>query len=266
MPLITLTTDFGLRDPYVAAMKGVMLHLNPDVRLVDITHEVPPQDVMHAAFVLRQAYAMFPDHTVHVAVVDPGVGTSRRAIAVRAGDQFFVGPDNGLFSLVLPDGHFDEAVELDRPEYWRIPVPAPTFHGRDIFAPVAARLAAGFPLQALGTRISELRPLRWPLPLVDAEGVRGFVMHVDHYGNCISNILPGDIEQHREGRGLRVYVGNSSVRALHQTYADVPSGDPVLVFGSSGYLEVAVNGGNAAELLDIRRGAPVTLVYTPASV
>lgn len=264
MPLVTLTTDFGLRDPYVAAMKGVMLSLSEELRLVDITHDVPPQDVMHGAFVLREAYPFFPEGTVHLVVVDPGVGTARRAVALRTADHFFVGPDNGLFSLVLAEDQIEEAVVLDRPEYWRTPAPAATFHGRDLFAPVAARLASGFPLQAIGSPVTDLRPLRWPMPLVDAEGVRGFVIHVDRYGNCISNIQASDLAC-VEGRGVRVYAGNTSVKALHQTYAEVPSGEPVLLFGSAGLLEVAVNGGNASELLNLHRGAPVTLVYTPVT-
>ncbi len=262
MPLITLTTDFGTRDPYVAAMKGVSLSLQPDVGLIDVTHEVPAQDVMHAAFVLRQAYPFFPAGTVHVVVVDPGVGTARRAIALRAGEHLFVGPDNGVFALVLDADTLNEVVVLDRPEYWRVPQPSPTFHGRDIFMPAAAYLAAGYPLQALGTPLSDIRPLRWPLPLVDAEGVRGFVIHIDHFGNCISNIRPDDVECHRSGRPLRCYVGTTTVNALSTTYAEVPAGDPLLLYGSAGLLEVAVNGGNAAEMLDIRRGAPVTLIYT----
>ncbi len=262
MPLVTLTTDFGLRDPYVAAMKGVMLGLQPGLGFVDVTHEVPPQDVMHAAFVMREAYPFFPPGTVHLAVVDPGVGTDRHPIAVRAGDQFFVGPDNGLFALVLDEALIDERVVLDRREYWRVPEPAPTFHGRDIFAPVAAYLAAGVPLQALGSPLEALRPLRWPLPLVDGEGVRGFVIHIDRYGNCISNIRPQHVEAHRDGRGVRCYVGSTSIDAVQTTYADVPAGDPLLLYGSAGLLEVAVHGGNAAELLDVRRGAPVTLIYS----
>ncbi len=263
MSLITLTTDFGLRDPYVAAMKGVMLGIAPDVRLVDVTHQVPPQDVMHAAFVLREAYPFFPPGTIHLAVVDPGVGTARRAVAVQADGHFFVGPDNGLFALVLGEHHVEEAVVLDQPEYWRVPEPAATFHGRDVFAPVAAHLARGYPLQALGTPLPDLRPLRWPLPIVDAEGVRGLILHVDHYGNCITNVRRADVDGHRDGRGVRGYVGSAAITALRPTYAEVPSGEPVLLYGSAGLLEVAVNGGNASELLDIHRGAPITLVFTP---
>ena len=145
-PILTLTTDFGTRDAYVAAMKGVILRRCPDVRLVDVTHEVAPQEVLEAAFVLREAAPYYPAGTVHLAVVDPGVGTARRAVALRHGGHLFVGPDNGLFALLLDGACPDELVALDRPAFWRTSEPSATFHGRDVFAPVAAHLAAGRPL------------------------------------------------------------------------------------------------------------------------
>src|SRR5690606_18471821 len=167
-------------------MKGVILGIAPDARLVDVAHELAPQDVMEAAFVLQGAVPFFPPGTIHIAVVDPGVGTARRPVAVRRGSQTFVGPDNGLFALLLQDGVPDEVVVLDRPAYWRVPQPSPTFHGRDVFAPVAAHLAAGRTLADVGTPAAGLTPLHWVQPAADAQGLQGWVVHVDRFGNCIT--------------------------------------------------------------------------------
>jgi len=266
--LLTLTTDFGTQDAYVGAMKGVIAGVAPEVRTVDVTHAVAPQDVMEAAWTLREAAPFFPPGTVHLAVVDPGVGTDRRAIACRIGAHTFVGPDNGLFSLLLgPDGLGPEApeaiVELDRPAYWRTPRPARTFHGRDLFAPVAAHLAAGRALAEVGTPApaDSLVRLHWVRPRADEQGVQGWVVHVDRFGNAVTNI-PADLaEGHRKGRDLRCYAGSAILDGVRQTYAEVAAGDPVLVVGSSGHLEVAVNGGDAAALLSLPKGSPIHLVF-----
>lgn len=262
--LLTLTTDFGTRDAYVAAMKGVMLGIAPTTPLVDISHEIYPQDVMEAAFVLRGAVPFFPPGSIHVVVVDPGVGTARRPVALRKGDQWFVGPDNGLFALTLNGEPPDEAVVLDRPEYWRTETPSATFHGRDIFAPVGAHLAAGVPLHDLGAPITDLQRLHWALPIVDSQGVRGWVVHVDRFGNGITNIPQSAFEDTWHARELKCLVGSTILRAIHRTYADVAEGEPLLLFGSSGMLEIAVNGGNASDLLSIRKGASVNLVFLDA--
>ncbi|GIV58991.1 MAG: hypothetical protein KatS3mg043_0080 [Rhodothermaceae bacterium] len=258
--LLTLTTDFGTRDAYVPAMKGTVLSINPSVTMVDITHEIAPQDVMEAAFVLRGAVPYFPDGTVHLVVVDPGVGTRRRAVALRKRGHWFVGADNGLFPLLL-DGPPDEAVELNRPAFWRTPSPSDTFHGRDIFAPVAAHLTAGRTLADVGTPIETLQPLHWALPLIDEEGIQGWVVHVDRFGNCITNIPRQAFEKARNGRAIKCFVGNTILQRLHRTYGEVASGEPLVLFGSSDFLEIAVNAGNAAELLGIRKGAPVNVVF-----
>ena len=268
MPLLTLTTDFGLDDAYVAAMKGVILSLAPESRIVDVSHGVAPQDVMGAAFVLREAVPFFPPGTVHLAVVDPGVGTERRAIAARIGGQTFVGPDNGLFSLLLdpePDtgevGEPEAVVVLDRPALWRTPKPSRTFHGRDIFAPVAAHLAAGRALTDVGTPTDTLKRLHWVQPLADAQGLRGWVVHIDRFGNAVTN-LPGTLLDSRRGAGeFKCYVGSAILGHLHGTYAEVEEGEPVALVGSSGHLEIAVHGGNAAELLTIQKGSAVNVVF-----
>lgn len=272
--MITITTDFGTGDAYVPAMKGTMLSICPDARLVDVTHEISPQDVMEAAFVLRSAQPYFPDGTIHLVVVDPGVGTDRRAVALRSGDQWFVGPDNGVFPLVL-DEDPDAMVELDNPDYWRSPSPSTTFHGRDIFAPAAAHLAAGRSLDEIGSPIDTLEPLRWARPSVASGTVQGWIVHVDHFGNCITNIRRSTLSEAAELEEdeppldrfppLKVYAGTTTLQALHPTYGAVPEGDPLLLFGSTGVLEVGVNGGNAAELLDIRKGDSLKVVFDEES-
>lgn len=269
--LITLTTDFGTRDAYVAAMKGTMLDICPEARFVDITHEISPQDVMEAAFVLRQAVPYFPSDAVHLVVVDPGVGTERRPVAVRHGAHHYVGPDNGVFPLVLDTSTPTRSVVLDRKSIWRTTTPSTTFHGRDIFAPAAAHVAAGRALSEVGSPIDELKPLRWAEPLADEEGLQGWVVHIDHFGNCITNIsrkalMRSTPEGARDGDtpadiAFKCFVGGESFTEIHPTYGDVAEGEPLLLFGSSDFLEVSVNAGNAAELLDIRKGASVNLVF-----
>jgi S-adenosylmethionine hydrolase len=259
--ILTLTTDFGLRDAYAAAMKGTILSINPSLRMVDITHQIHPQDIMEAAFVLRAAAPCFPPGTVHLVVVDPGVGTERTPVAVAHGGQFFVGPDNGLFSLVL-DGTLPEAVvALDHPAYWRTPAPSTTFHGRDIFAPVAAHLAAGRSLAELGSERTALTPLHWALPIADDQGIQGWVVHVDHYGNCITNITATLFDERRRGRPMKCFAGSALLAEVRPTYASVAVGEPLALFGSTGFLEIAVHAGNASELLGIRKGAPVNIVF-----
>lgn len=271
---VTLTTDFGLADGYVAAMKGAVLGYAPEARLVDVTHAVAPQDVMGAAFVLAQATPFLPDGAVHLVVVDPGVGTARRAIAARVqracgGTFVYVGPDNGILSLLLADpgggGTLVEAVVLDRPEAWRTGAPTATFHGRDVFGPVAGRIAAGARLGTVGSAIGALQPLHWPLPITDADGIDGMVLHVDRFGNCLTNIARAAVDETRHGRQMTCYAGSAIVHGLAATYGSVAGGEPAVLFGSGGFLEVAVNGGNAAELLSICRGTTVTLLFDDAA-
>ena len=262
--IVTLTTDFGLRDGYVAAMKGAMLAAQPALTLVDVTHEIAAQDVMDAAFVLRQAAPAFPPETVHLVVVDPGVGTERRALAARfqiGGDAHgFVGPDNGVLPLLAGEA-VDEVVALDRPQAWGDGVPSDTFHGRDLFGPVAARLAAGTPLDRLGTPIEAPAAMHWPLPRTDDQGVDGMVLHVDRFGNCLTNITRDDLDGQRGGRPFKCYAGSTVIQTHGRTYAEAATGDPLTLFGSSGLLEIAVNCGHAADLLSIQRGASVNVVY-----
>ena len=246
-------------------MKGVILSACPNARLVDITHNIPPFDVMEAAFVLRQAARHYPPRTVHLVVVDPGVGSDRLGIALRHQDYFYVGPDNGLFALVLETTKPVGLVELDAAKIGIATPLSRTFHGRDIFGPAAARLACGAALSDLGPAASALRSLHWAIPIDDTHGIRGWVVHVDHFGNCITNISREVFQRRVAGRQTKCYVGNTILSGLQSTYTDKAAGEPVLLFGSGEVLEVAVNQGNAARLLHIRRGMPVNIVFMDAS-
>ncbi len=250
--IITLLTDFGLGDSYVAEMKGVLLSLAPGATLVDVTHLVPPQETVQGALILASAFSRFPSGTVHLAVVDPGVGTERRAVAAEAGGYLFVGPDNGLLSLALERAGKARVIHLTESRFW-LPEVSATFHGRDIFAPVAAHLARGVPLEEMGTPISSLTALPFPKPSpLDDGGVRGQVVAVDHFGNLVTNIREEDLfpSSGRDGP-QEIEVGDRRLQGVHRTYGDVGEREPLALIGSSGYLVLAVMGGSAAEELGI---------------
>ena len=257
-PVITLTTDFGERDYYVGAVKGVLSSICPGFAIVDITHAVAPGDVLAGAFVLRNAAAEFPCGSIHLAVVDPGVGTKRRALAVSGRGSLWVGPDNGLLSFPLEDPGA-VAREITAPALSGRRLSA-TFHGRDLFAPCAARLAAGYPFALVGPRATGAEILAEAGPAVDSGRVAGQVIHVDRFGNAVTNIAGEDLDALAAtagpGRGLLVLAGSRRL-PVAATYGDVEPGAPVAVVGSCGLLELAVNGGNGAELLQLRRRDPV---------
>lgn len=256
--IITLTTDFGSQDYYVGAMKAVILGISEKVRLVDISHDLPPQDIMAGAWVLKNTAFLYPKKTIHLAVIDPGVGSHRRPVLVKVEDQFFIGPDNGLFSLVV-EGKEHQVFELGNRKYWRDAV-SPTFHGRDIFAPVAAWLSEGVPVHDLGAELSELTTYRWARPISDEEGVQGWVMHIDRYGNLITNIPEAMIGKYDPHSSFKIYAGNTILKKISGSFSDVPDGEAVALIGSSGMLEIAINKGNAMTMLGIEKGAPVSLV------
>jgi len=247
--VITLLTDFGLNDNFVAIMKGVILSINPQATIVDITHNVPPQDVWTAAYLLTTSHPYFPAGTIHVAVVDPGVGTRRRAIAVETQRAFFVAPDNGLLTCILKEEKVRKIVALTEPRYW-LPEPSSTFHGRDIFAPVAAHLSRGVPLEEMGTPVQDPVLLDWPYPLKRPDGtIVGHVLHVDRFGNLITNLE----EKHISG-DVVVEVAGHKIEGLKRTFADVEPGKPLAYIGSTGRLEIAIRQGNAAQTFNVRRG------------
>lgn len=257
-PIITLTTDFGLQDYYVGALKGVMLNIAPDVRLVDISHDVPPQDIMAGAWVMQNAAPLYPKNTVHLVVVDPGVGTERKAIALKIEGHYFVGPDNGIFSLLAKNNTF-QAIHLTNKDYWRS-APSNTFHGRDIFAPVAAHLSTGVDLNELGEPIDELETYRWASPIADKDGLQGWILHVDKFGNLITNLSASIIDEVVEEKEVKIYVGNTILTDIVTTFGSVVEGEPAAYIGSSGMLEIAINKGDAQEMLGIKKGAQISLV------
>nr|BCX00090.1 MAG: hypothetical protein KatS3mg041_0136 [Bacteroidota bacterium] len=256
--IITLLTDFGEQDYFVGAMKGEILSRAPDVRLVDLSHQVRAHDILHGAFILRHAYRHFPAGTVHLFVIDPGVGSARRPVAVLAHGHYFVGPDNGLLSLVLEDSPF-EAVVLERREYFRSEI-SRTFHGRDLFAPVAAHLARGVELREFGTPISELVPACWPRPQRLAKGLKGQILHIDRFGNAITNLRPEDIPPVEQ---VRFRCGRLRCEGLASAYAAVEPGQPLAIVGSAGFIELSVREASAAALYGLHPGDPVILRWKP---
>jgi hypothetical protein len=256
-PLIALLTDFGLQDPYVGAMKGAILCVCPEATLVDVLHDVPAHDVAAGALALDAAYRHFPEGTVFVAVVDPGVGSARRPVAVGAGRWRFVGPDNGLFTYVI-EAHASAPVHLlANPLLSREPL-SPVFHGRDLFGPAAGRLARGLPLEEVGPQVADPVRLAHPPKTRLAEGWEGAVLHVDRFGNLTTNLLDADIAALRGQRPgwLEVTLG-AQVLPLVVSYSDVEPGAACALVGSSGRLEIAVHRGRADVLPGAGRGARV---------
>lgn len=250
MAAITLTTDFGTADWFAGSMKGVILGIEPRATIVDITHEIPAGDIRAGAFALAASYRYFPRNTVHVAVVDPGVGTKRAAIAVRTADYLFVGPDNGVLSFALAREKVSEMRRLDNDAYFHKPV-SHTFHGRDIFAPVAARLTQGIAFDTLGAALYEIVRLPWPQPKIEAGVLRGEIIHIDRFGNAITNLSSVS------PAAKTARVPGKAECDVAQFYAQVPVGQPIAVTGSSGFLELAVNAGNAAQQFGLKIGDPV---------
>jgi len=257
--LITLLTDFGYRDAYVGVMKGVILGRNPWVQLVDLSHEVPPQDIVFGALVLQSAWRYFPPGTIHLAVVDPGVGSRRRLLAAAVGEHFLVGPDNGLFSLIFAEEPPQTLVSLENPRFF-LPQVSATFHGRDILAPAAAHLSLGVPLPEFGPELSEPVRLDLPAPQFTESAVTGQVIATDHFGNLITNISFGQLQAWRQGRATCLRVGDRPIPHWAATYSDVPPGALLALAGSHGYLEIACREGNAALVLGAGKGTPVRLV------
>jgi S-adenosylmethionine hydrolase len=260
-PIIALLTDFGTRDHYVGAMKGAILSIAPDAQVVDVLHEVEAHDVEAGAFALGAAYPAFPAGTVFVAVVDPGVGTSRRGLAVEAGVHRFVGPDNGLMTPVFEDHPEARVHELVNRRFWRDEV-SPTFHGRDVFGPVAAHLLLGAGLAELGPPVTDARRLTVaPVRSAGAGEWEGVVVHADRFGNLVTNVTGRALQEILGATGnAGIDVVVAGVRApLVTTYADVPGGAACALVGSSGRLEIAVNGGSAAGMSGSGRGALVRI-------
>ncbi|MBI2852374.1 MAG: SAM-dependent chlorinase/fluorinase [Chloroflexi bacterium] len=265
-PVITLTTDFGLTDAYVAAMKGVILSINPEVVLVDVCHTIQPQDIMQAGFVLSTACSFFPERTIHVVVVDPGVGSTRKAIILRTPSADFVAPDNGVLSYVLEAGGVSaegilppgwRAVELTKPGFWRTAV-SDTFHGRDIFAPVAGWLSLGLTPEDFGEIISTVTVVPVTHPHRERDGsMVGHIIHIDSFGNLVVDIRSGDLSRLI---GIVIEVGGRAISDVSRTYAEdeacpeLTEGELLALVGSSDRLEISVKGGSAAAFLKAKIG------------
>lgn len=255
-------TDFGHKDPFVGIMKGVILGINPSAQLVDIHHDVDPGDIRGVAFGLAMAFPYFPAGTIFLAVVDPGVGSNRRAIAARIADRFVVCPDNGILTWVLKHQRVQQSVELNKSEYF-LPEVSDTFHGRDIFAPVAAHLSKGVSLEDMGSPVTDLMTFAVPEVVAADRSVQGEVVYVDRFGNLITNISREQLApwQGKSGFGpVRIHVGSAEIEGIARVCGDVPKGKPLALFGSAGYLEMAVNGGSALSTLAAPVGARI-LVY-----
>lgn len=260
-PIITLTTDFGTSDHLVGTMKGVILNINPAARIVDLNHHVTPFDVLDGALSIANAYRYFPPRTIHVVIVDPGVGTNRRPLLVSGEKQYFIAPDNGVLSMI-----FERESCLTRhitaEHYFLNPV-SPTFHGRDIFAPTAAWLSKAFQVDAFGEEITD--PMRFTVPKAKPAGqaVKGIVLRVDAFGNLMTNLTSEEVPAAAvESGAIKLSVAGKEIRKFVQTFALGTPGEPVAIFGSAGYLEIAVNRGSAARTLGANRGAEVTLDLT----
>lgn len=261
MPIITLTTDFGLSDTFVGVMKGVILTIAPTATIVDVTHGIPPQDVLARAMSLEESVAFFPPGTIHVAIVDPGVGSSRAGIVLETVRAIYIGPDNGLFDLVVKKERFKRAVTLDNPKY-RLPSISSTFHGRDIFAPAAAHLFNGVPLTDFGPGWEIVPTLKISSPCNHGELLQIHILKVDHFGNIITDLMPDIYAEWNPGNTPMTFefLHATFTGTVSATYADVPNGSPIAYFGSSGRLEIAVRNGNAAGFFKAARGFSVRLL------
>ena len=257
-PLITLTTDFGTRDPYLGALRGALLTACPGAQLVDIGHDLAPYDRLAGAYLLGATAPWFPPGTVHLAIVDPGVGGPRRPLAFSAGGSLFVGPDNGLFTAIYDRLEVVEMREIDAAKLGPGEI-HPTFHGRDLFAPAAARLARGMPLAEIGPAVGD--PVRLPLAAPRRAGARlhAAVLHVDRFGNVATNLTRDALARSGAGVDALGWAGGPRPLPVHRTFSDAPPGELFLLWGSSGYLELALDQGSAAARLGLTAGEAIEL-------
>lgn len=252
--IITFISDFGYSDTYVSQVKGVILNINPSARIIDITHNVKSGDIQSASFLLWSAYRYFPYGTVHLAVVDPGVGTERRAIIVETERYFFVGPDNGLFTMPLREEKIKRVIKINHKFFGRI---SNTFHGRDVFAPVSAQLSKGINAAKFGREIypEKLNFLKISKPVTKGDKIFGCIIHIDNFGNLITNIPASALKTEQ----LYVKIKDRRISGLSRTYRDAPKGDLLALIGSSGLLELSINSGSAERQLNCRRGERVVV-------
>jgi S-adenosylmethionine hydrolase len=260
-PIVTLTTDFGSSDHLVGSMKGVILNINPAARIVDLNHSVVPFDILDGALSLANAYKYFPSRTIHVIIVDPGVGTDRRPILVSGEKHFFIAPDNGVLSMIY-DRESCTVRHITAEHYFLNPV-SPTFHGRDIFAPTAGWLSKAYQTEAFGEVVTDFVRFTMPKAKASGQSVKGVVLRVDAFGNLMTNLTAEDIPIGAlDGGSVKLAVNGKQVVKFAQTFASGNPGEPIALLGSAGYVEIAVNRGSAARALGVNRGAEVTLDLT----
>ena len=256
--IITLITDFGEEVGYAGIMKGVILSINPGCQIIDITHHISPQDREEAAFVLKSAHRFFPQETIHLVVVDPGVGSERKPIIVETARNWFIGPDNGVFSLIFSEDQQKRVWEITNDRYFLSPV-SPTFHGRDIFAPVAAHLSSGVSIHELGKELKDFVHLEGLEPEVHQDMLKGRIVFIDHFGNLVSNISHTLFTKAVGKNSFQITVGNQVLGGIYPTYADAEDGEVFALFGSSQQLEISVRNGNCQKLLNVTKGLQVSV-------
>lgn len=254
--VITMISDFGLHDHYVGTMKGVMLRIHPEARLIDVTHQITVQDVLEASLVLDGGYRYFPAGTVHLVVVDPGVGSGRRPILVAGSEHLFVGPDNGTFTTIIESDPAARVFEIVERRFL-LPNISDTFHGRDVFAPVAAFLARGVAPEEFGPQITDPCRLSLPVPRIWGDQIRGEVIHIDSFGNIVSNITRADFERAVGTKRFRILVNGKVIDRIHRTYADQERGQALALFGSNDLLEIAIAEGRAERRVGAGKGDTV---------
>jgi len=257
MAVITLLTDFGLKDIYVGVMKGVILNINPEAKIIDLTHDISPQDIKEAVFLLGTAYQFFPKGTIHVIVVDPGVGSERRAILGVTKNYFFIAPDNGVLELIYQKEDI-KVYHLNRPQYY-LPQISSTFHGRDVFAPIAAHLSLGVSPETLGEEIFDYKRLDFPKPLKEKNSLKGEIIYIDHFGNLISNIRKEIFETFVRGNSFLIRIKNILLDQIVSYYQAVKPGKILALWDSSGYLEIAQFLGRADEALNVSIGEKIEI-------
>jgi S-adenosyl-L-methionine hydrolase (adenosine-forming) len=256
--IITLTTDYGTEDHLVGTLKGVILKINPEATIVDITHHVTPFDLLDGALAIGAAYAYFPPKTIHVVIVDPGVGTERRPLLVSGQNQYFIAPDNGVLSLIY-EREQNLVVRHANAEHYYLQPLSKTFHGRDVFAPLAAWLSKSWQSASMGDEIQDYKRLALPRPKAADGGMKGVVLKVDPFGNLVTNFRAENLPAEAENGTIKLQVGTQAVTRMVDTFARGNAGEPVAYMGSSGYLEIALNKGNASRTLGVGRGAAVVL-------
>jgi S-adenosylmethionine hydrolase len=271
MSIITLLTDFGTEDAYVGVMKGVILSINPSAVVIDVCHAVDPQDLIEAAYLIKSFYKFFPKGTIHIVVVDPGVGGNRAIVAVELAGHIFLAPDNGVLTLLMDEKNIDDIVRVENPHYFLNAV-SHTFHGRDIFAPVASHLSKGVHIDQLGPSLSSQDLIRLSISgpyLSEKDELIGTIITIDRFGNCISNIDENRLKEfilNGPEKTLEIKVDKTVIKSLSQNYADAAPGDLLAVIGSFGFLEIAINCGNAGRRLKISKGDTVTVKSKSGSI